>query len=85
LVKARVALVAPGKSEKMVLVEIAMFPGRSRVAKRTLYKGIVERLGALGVPAADVMIVLSEPPLENWGIRGGFPADEVDIGFELKV
>jgi phenylpyruvate tautomerase PptA (4-oxalocrotonate tautomerase family) len=75
----------PGKTEKFVLVEITMFPGRSKDAKRRLYKGIVRRLEALGVPPTDVMIVLTEPPLENWGVRGGIPADEVDIGFELKV
>ncbi len=75
----------PGKSEKFVLVEITMFPGRSREAKCNLYKGIVRRLETLGVPTADVLIVLTEPPLENWGVRGGIPADEVDIGFNLKV
>jgi phenylpyruvate tautomerase PptA (4-oxalocrotonate tautomerase family) len=75
----------PGKSEKFVMVEITMFPGRSKEAKRKLYKGIVRRLEALGVPTTDVLVVLTEPPLENWGVRGGAPADEVDIGFELKV
>jgi phenylpyruvate tautomerase PptA (4-oxalocrotonate tautomerase family) len=75
----------PGKTEKFVLVEITMLPGRSKEAKRNLYKGIVRRLEALGIPTTDILIVLTEPPLENWGIRGGAPADEVDIGFELKV
>ncbi len=77
--------VSAGKTEKFVLVEITMFPGRSREAKKKMYAGIVDRLGALGVPPADVMIVLNEPPLVNWGIHGGHPADETDIGFDLKV
>jgi phenylpyruvate tautomerase PptA (4-oxalocrotonate tautomerase family) len=39
----------------------------------------------LGIQATDIFIVLHEPPLENWGIRGGVPASEVDLGFNLKV
>jgi hypothetical protein len=31
------------------------------------------------------MIVLLEPPLENWGIRGGRPASEVDLGFKIDI
>ncbi|HLH08507.1 MAG TPA: hypothetical protein VKW78_14800 [Terriglobales bacterium] len=26
-----------------------------------------------------------EPTLMNWGIRGGKPVSEIDIGFELNV
>ena len=73
-----------GKTEKFVLVEVTMFPGRSREAKRRLFKGVTDRLGALGIAASDVMVVLEEPPLVNWGL-GGVPGDEADIGFELKV
>src|SRR5262249_34835249 len=39
--------VPPGKSENYTLVEIVMFPGRSREAKRNLYRSIVRRFGAL--------------------------------------
>jgi phenylpyruvate tautomerase PptA (4-oxalocrotonate tautomerase family) len=39
----------------------------------------------LGIAPSDVFIVVLEPPLENWGIRGGVPASEVDLGFNLKV
>jgi phenylpyruvate tautomerase PptA (4-oxalocrotonate tautomerase family) len=39
----------------------------------------------LVVPAEDVSIVLHEPAMENWGIRGGKPADEVDLGYRLDV
>jgi hypothetical protein len=42
---------------------------------------IIRNLGKLGVPADDVFIVLHEPSMENWGIRGGRSADEVDLGF----
>ncbi len=77
--------VPPGKSENYTFVEIIMFPGRSRDAKRNLYRAIVRRFGELGIEAKDIFIVLHEPPLENWGIRGGVPASEVDLGFDTNV
>lgn len=77
--------VPPGKTENATLVEITMFPGRSLDAKRALYAAIVRRFEALGIAPADVMIVLNEPPLDNWGLRGGVPASELDLGFNLKV
>lgn len=77
--------VPPGKTENDTFVEVILFPGRSVEAKRRLYQEIVARFGALGIAAADVFIVLHEPPLENWGIRGGVPATEVDLGFNLRV
>ena len=77
--------VPPGKSSKYVFVEITQFPGRSKEAKRHLYKEIVHGLSSLHIEPGDVFIVLNEPPMENWGIRGGIPADEVDLGFSTKV
>jgi len=31
------------------------------------------------------MIILLEPPLENWSVRGGKPAGEVDFDFNKKI
>lgn len=76
--------VPPGKSDNFTLVEYLVFPGRSAEAKRRLHAGIVRRLGTLGIAPADVLVVLHEPPLENWGI-GGKPASEIDLGFNLMV
>jgi phenylpyruvate tautomerase PptA (4-oxalocrotonate tautomerase family) len=45
----------------------------------------VRNFGELGVAPADVFVVLHEPPLDNWGIRGGQMASEVDVGFEIQV
>ena len=75
----------PAATENYTLVEIAMFSGRSIDAKRNLYQGIVRRFGELGIGANDVFIVLHEEPRENWGIRGGVPASEVDLGFKVDV
>lgn len=73
------------KSENFTLVEITLFAGRSIEAKRLLYKAIIANLGRLGIAAADIFIVLHEVPLENWGIRGGVPASEIDLGFNVDV
>jgi phenylpyruvate tautomerase PptA (4-oxalocrotonate tautomerase family) len=77
--------VPPGKTENYTFVEITMFPGRSLEAKRQLYQSIVRRFGELGIVPSDIFIVLNEPSLDNWGIRGGVPASETDIGFKLDV
>ncbi len=72
-------------SPTFTLVTITMFPGRSIDAKRALYQALVAALGEVGIPSNDVSVVLQEPPMENWGIRRGTPASEVELGFELDV
>ena len=66
-------------------VSIDAFAGRSLDAKRALYRGIVENLGALGIPKDHVKILLRELPRENWGIRGGQAASDVELGFKIDV
>jgi phenylpyruvate tautomerase PptA (4-oxalocrotonate tautomerase family) len=75
----------PGRSDDFILVEVTMFPGRSRQAKRRLYQALVRNIGELGVAPTDVLVVRHEPPMENWGIRGGHMASGVDLGFEIQV
>ncbi len=75
----------PGKTNNHLLVTIDAFAGRSPDAKRRLYAGIVRRLEPLGIEPVDVLIVLNEIPLENWGIRGGLMAADVDLGFAVDV
>ena len=77
--------VPPGKTEDYTLVEITLFQGRSMDAKRNLYQAVVRNLGSLGIAPEDVFIVLIESPPENWGVRGGVPASEVDLGFKIDV
>jgi phenylpyruvate tautomerase PptA (4-oxalocrotonate tautomerase family) len=75
----------PGRGDRFTLIEVTMFAGRSPDAKRRLYKAVVGNLGRLGIPPSDVLVVLHEVALENWGIRGGTPASDVDLGFEVDV
>ena len=72
-------------SEHYTLVEITMFAGRSMDAKRRLYDAVVQRLAIFEVPANDVLIVLHEQTLENWGVDGGTPASDVDLGFKIDI
>jgi len=75
-----------GRSNQYVIIEITMFKGRSFEAKKALYASIVKRLEYNpGIPGNDITIVIHEPELGNWGIRGGKPASEVELGFDLKV
>jgi len=74
-----------GKTSNYTLIEIVAFPGRSLDAKRKLYQTIVQNLKKFDIQSTDLLIVLKEPPLENWGVRGGFPASEIDLGYKLDV
>ena len=72
-------------SDAYTLVEVTMFAGRSMEAKRRLYAAIVAGLGEFDVPPDDVLIVIHEAPMENWGVDGGTPASEVDVGFKVDI
>ncbi len=71
--------------ELFTLVSIDCLSGRSLQAKRTLYAGIVDRLEARGIPRDHVSILLRESDGQNWGVRGGRAASDVDLGFDVQV
>jgi phenylpyruvate tautomerase PptA (4-oxalocrotonate tautomerase family) len=74
------------KSNQFVIIEIIAFQGRSFATKKKLYSVIIKNLGVSpGIAGDDILIILHEPPKENWGVRGGKPASEVDIGFKIDV
>jgi phenylpyruvate tautomerase PptA (4-oxalocrotonate tautomerase family) len=70
--------IPPGSSNRYTLIEITALPGRSAEAKRNLYRTLVQRLGEIDIDPMDVSVVILEPTLENWGVRGGRSAAEVD-------
>lgn len=73
-------------SNQYTMIELTVFKGRSLDAKRLLYSTIVCNLeNNPGIKGEDITIVLHESPMENWGIRGGRPASEVDLGFKVDV
>lgn len=74
------------RTDAVTIIQITLFPGRSFRAKKKLYRAIVHNLGHdPGISGYDIMIVLLEPPMENWGIRGGKSASDVDFGFKIDV
>ncbi len=74
------------KTDNIAIIEMSVFKGRSDETRQRLYKVIVDNLTKnSGIKDDDIMIVLYEPPLENWGIRGGKPASEVGPGFKIEI
>ena len=74
------------KSDRFTVIEIIAFAGRSLEAKRKLYAAITRKLAdSPGIAGSDLLIILHEQPTENWCIREGKPASEVDIGFRVDV
>jgi len=62
---------APGKSDCFTIIELTLFPGRTKEQKHAVIEGITEKLhSTLAIPKEDVFIIINEPPLENWGLRG---------------
>ena len=60
-----------GKTEKFTLIEITMFPGRTKEQKSKIFEEFVKELNIrLQIKSTDVFIVLNEPPNENWGLAG---------------
>lgn len=78
-------LLPEGKTDAFVLVETALFEGRTPETKGALYAAIVKALQGLGVDKNDVFIRIIEQPRENFGIRGGQRADLVQLGYQVKV
>ena len=76
--------IPPGTADDYTLIEITAFPGRSSEAKSALYQSICRRLADFGTRASDVTIVLHEPPMQNWGIRG-VRADQVELSYRLDI
>lgn len=71
--------------ERFTLISIDAFAGRSLDAKRALYAATVANLARVGIPKDHVKVLLREIPRENWGIRGGQAACDVELGFKIDV
>lgn len=78
--------ISPTKTDNFTLIELTVFKGRSYEAKKNLYAAIVRNLAkSPGIDGKDILIVINEPLLENWGVQGGIPASEADLGFKIDV
>lgn len=62
---------SPGKTNKFTMIELTLLPGRSTAMKKATISEITRLLGEqLQIAPTDVFIIINEPPLENWGLRG---------------
>lgn len=58
------------------IIELTLFPGRSKEMKKKVISEITRLLGErLAVPPEDIYIVIHEPPLDNWGMNGRQASD----------
>lgn len=59
------------KSGMFCIIEITMFPGRTKEQKQKVIECVSKKLNeALQIDLKDIFIILLEPPIENWGMRG---------------
>jgi len=71
-----------GRTDKFTLIELTLFPGRSAKMKKNTINEITRLLDErLKISLSDVFIIINEPPLENWGIRGK-QASEMELQYE---
>lgn len=70
----------PPRNDRFTVIEIYLFPGRDLEAKKRLYSGLVQNLErSLGI-GNELMIVIHENARDNWGLNGGKPASELNLG-----
>jgi len=68
-----------------IFIQITLFKGRTIETKKELYQNIVQELHQkLSIDKNTVFIILNEQPLENWGLRGGQIASDINIGFNIN-
>ena len=74
-----------GRTNRYTIIEISMFEGRSKEAKKHLIRLLFERIQAeLDISPQDVEITITETPKHNWGFRGQ-PGDEIGLNYKIEV
>lgn len=71
------------KTDRFTMIELTLLPGRSAGLKSTVIKEITAALGRKpGIAPSDIIIIIKEPPLENWGCYGK-QASELAMNYRL--
>ncbi|MTK63141.1 MAG: tautomerase family protein [Methanobacterium sp.] len=66
-ISAETCTIPSDRSENLTMIEITLYPGRPESTKKKLFDEIVKNLSKEpGIEASDIIIVLLEPPMENW-------------------
>ena len=62
---------APFKTENFMIIEITLFPGRTKEQKKNLIETLSSSIAEkLQIDVKDIFIVIHEPANENWGLGG---------------
>ena len=73
------------RSDNYLIIEIPMFEGRSKEAKKHLIQLIFTYIQQqCGISPQDVEITIFETPKVNWGIRGQ-NAEELKLNYQVNV
>jgi phenylpyruvate tautomerase PptA (4-oxalocrotonate tautomerase family) len=73
------------RSDAYTIIEISMFVGRSKEAKKSLVKHLFANISErTGVAPHDIEITIFETPQENWGIRGQC-GDDLMLNYKVNV
>ena len=62
-----------------------MFSGRTLETKKKLYKELFALAVSVGVEPSNTNVILEDIEKHNWGVRGGQPASEVELGFKTNT
>lgn len=73
------------RSTNYMILEIAMFDGRSIASKKAFIRQLFTNIGQqCGIAAQDIEITIIETPRHNWGIRGQC-GDELNLNYKVEV
>ena len=74
-----------GKTEHYTLIELVLLPGRSAAMKKGVITEITRLLGErLQIAPSDIIIIINEHPLENFGFRG-MQASEMGLQYKKDI
>ncbi len=74
------------KAPYKILIQISMFSGRTIKTKKKLYELLVDNLNKkLQISPKEVFILINEQPRENWGVRGGTAASNIQLDYNVEV
>jgi phenylpyruvate tautomerase PptA (4-oxalocrotonate tautomerase family) len=74
-----------GRSEKYLIIEIAMFEGRSVDIIKGLINMLYDRIPSVtSIPRSDIDIMIHEIPRHCWGLQGAL-GDEQDLGYKVAI
>ena len=74
-----------GRTDRYIVIEIALFEGRSKETIKHLIRLLYERVPpVVGMTKQDLDIMIFELPRHCWGLQGS-PGDEQQLGYSVAI